>query len=405
MVTSSAQNLGQARNIISGRDSFLALGDQYLRIDPLPLVEATASTAERDSRYDRNRPIFIQYLNPEIRRCYRREYRPRTASRDLTEALNATRLSVLATDNSLIIPASYLFEVPILPQWLAEVRSLREAGHIEYTSHISDPVAYSEHKSVEYRNDTTNPYSKKTRRALTGDLLWRPRYASSAAEFIAADWLRQLEPGGQLDGTLKSLSRRWPTENEDAETVMRNVPERLEGQAFIARFVQGRLPVEMIPDERSRIDFFLSQSYLSSYLTDLDAAMLIDFSFGRLSCGVDQIPQLRSRTLSARRLTKFLRNLDILDFVLEGATWHDLIALRQSPETGLALDAVFDSGSEYQLQAALVRSKKRFRPGIAETMTTTAGRIAILAEKLLAAESFGSTMSTIGTRNSSPTKG
>ena len=30
------------------------------------------------------------------------------------------------------------------------------------------------------------------------------------------------------------------------------------------------------PEERLRIDFFLSQSYLSSYLTDLDAAMLID---------------------------------------------------------------------------------------------------------------------------------
>ena len=104
-------------------------------------------------------------------------------------------------------------------------------------------------------------------------------------------------------------------------------------------------------------------------------------------------------------MTKFLRNLDILHFVLEGATWHDLITLRQSPETGLALNAVFDPGSEYQLRAALVRSKKRFRPGIAETMTTTAGRIAILAEKLLAAESFGSTMSTIRTRDSSPTKG
>jgi hypothetical protein len=171
--------------VSAGRDSFVAGRDQYLVIGQSSLT-AWASPVD-DGLYNRERPVFVQYLNPEIRACYGRGYRPQQADADLSHALHATRLAVLCTEGPLVIPASYLFEVPIMARFLESVEALRRAGCIEYSSYMPEAGAYAGHKAREYRGDARNPYSRHARGTVLDGLAWRPRLQSSAGD-IAEDW-------------------------------------------------------------------------------------------------------------------------------------------------------------------------------------------------------------------------
>jgi hypothetical protein len=372
--------------VSANRDSYVAARDQYIRIDTLPTNSPAADYNVRDA-FDRNRPIFIQYLNPEIRACYGRNYKPRFVDRDLADMLYATRLAILATENVLCFPASYLFEVPILPAFLEAITLLRWQNCIEYCSHVPDLQAYVEHKAAEYRNDAANPYLGNGKKDITNGLAWRPRYASSAAEDIAVDWVTALGEEGLLASPLRSMATRWSRKG-DIEQLVRDVPLRLEGQAFISRFVTAVIPLQITSDEATRIGFFLSRAYLQSYLADLDAVILADFTFADLSCGVGKLKGFHDRVLSARRFDSALRYIQIYNFVHQAASWQDLLDLRQDAETGIVLRTVFDASRGELLRTAVTRARKRYRYSEAASLSEAQTRIAILADEIIAGQAF-----------------
>ncbi|MER5335284.1 hypothetical protein [Micromonospora sp. NPDC002717] len=361
---------------VAGRDLHLHVAGQQLSLYPEERF-ATPLT------YDRARPIFVQYLNPEIRSCYGR---PPTASfteTDLSQALHATRLAVLATDEHLILPASYLFEVPSLSVFLTRIRSLVVRGTVHYSSHIADLDSYVEHKAVEYRSDVRNPYELTPHRSLTDGLVWRPRYAQNTATDIGESWRAALEPDGQLAGTLTGIARRWPARLGDVETHLREVPERLDGQAFISRFVRATVPVTLDAEERARVDMFLSREYLASYLRDLDAAIVADFDFGDFSCGVRQMQApLADRGLSARSFDLGLRWLGIHEFVHRGARWRDLLSLRSTAEFGAIATATQHPVLRARLREAVIRGRKRIKLQNATTVQQAHTVVSVVASKL-----------------------
>lgn len=372
--------------VAAGRDSYVAGRDQYF------VVDQSASDgwagAVNEGSYDRERPVFVQYLNPEIRACYGRGYRPQRADADLSGVLHATRLAVLSTEGSLVIPASYLFEVPIMARFLDAVAGLRRAGCIDYASYVPEIGSYAAHKVREYRGDARNPYAGRVRRMLLEGLAWRPRLQSSAGD-IADDWRLAVTRQGIPASWLRSLTARWPARLGDAETMLSDIPARLDGQAFVGRFVRAAIPVSLTPDEVPGVDFLISRSYLKSYLADLGAVILADFAFGDLSCGLREVPGLRSRVLSARRADAALRYAGIYEYVHGMAEWPDLLRLRESPAMGIVMFGVFDGARHDVVRRAALRARKRYPPMAAVACGEAVARVDILAEEIMASSGSG----------------
>ncbi|MEU4553807.1 hypothetical protein [Micromonospora violae] len=371
------------QDVSARRDGYVAGRDLHLHVAGQQLSLYSEERFATPLTYDRARPIFVQYLNPEIRSCYGRSETTRFTEADLAQALHATRLAVLATDEELILPASYLFEVPDLSVFLTRIRSLVVRGVIHYSSHIAQLDSYVEHKAVEYRGDTRNPYELTPHRRLTDGLVWRPRYAQNTATDIGQSWGTALQTGGDLVTMLTSIARRWPTKAGDVETRLHEVPERLDGQAFIGRFVRATVPVTLGAEERARIDMFLSREYLASYLRDLDAAIVADFDFGDFSCGIRQMrAALADRVLSARSFDLGLRWLGIYDFVHRTAHWPELLSLRSTPEFGTVATATQHPVLRARLREAVIRGRKSVRFQNAATIQQALTVVAVVANKL-----------------------
>ncbi len=292
----------------------------------------------------------MQYLNPEILHVYGHPVRPGRPQISTEQAVRATRLAVLATDANLVMPASYLFEVPGIPDLLHRLRGLVALRQVAYCAPVADVTRYGEQKIAEYRADRHNPYVTPSSLAVAADLDWRPRGTSSTVRDIADRWDGALERGGELGTLTAALARRGVPERE-----LRAVPERLGEQAFISRFVAGVLPVPLRPEELSRIGWFVSKAYLASYLRDLDAMILRDLPFGDLSCGVTREPDVTA--VSARALELVLGWLGLTEFVHVTATWSDLVRLRSSPEFGSLAVASQGVDRIEALRRAVARSR------------------------------------------------
>src|SRR5690606_21811175 len=76
----------------------------------------------------------------------------------LTQALAATRLALLVTERHLLIPASYIFEIPWYRIFLGCLEPLVRVGAVRYVSPVPDLADYREMKVQEYRRDVVNPY-------------------------------------------------------------------------------------------------------------------------------------------------------------------------------------------------------------------------------------------------------
>lgn len=371
-----------ARTLTSSatRDAYAAGRDIHLRFDTLPFEYAATQETSTVGEFDRGRPVFLQYLNPEIRACYGLRSRPAYTSRQLGQVLHATRLALLVTDAYLIFPASYFFEVPSLAAYLKKIKPLTELGLLQYSSHIMDVQAYAEHKAAEYRKDENNPYLGPTARVVKHDgVIWRPRYSRSTAADIAESWSTAVVSGDLVE-TARNLAAK--ASGQDIESMLLALPDRLEGQAFVSRYVRGLIPLEIQLPDVTRLNMFLSREYIASYLTDLDALMVADFTFGDLACGADRLSDaLRSRILSARDLDRSLRWVQLFDYIHNGASWTELVALRETPEFAIFFSAAVQPNPRNQLSSASARVRRRIR-GVAHSYDDAQRLLALVADEI-----------------------
>ncbi|SPT50063.1 hypothetical protein [Actinomadura madurae] len=347
------------------RDAFVAARDIYVTA-VLGRAVAQGITGG-GSTYRRDRPLFVQYTNPEILACYGIEVRGEHAGLVLTQALEATRLALLLTERHLLIPASYIFEIPWYRIFLGCLEPLVRTGTVRYISPVPDLIDYREMKVHEYRHDPLNPYHRAGLRGICSDpdFMWAPRHGTATAVGIGDLWRDALQPGGDLHGIVRGTARRWHRPHGRVERLLARTPDRLEGQAFIARFVERTLPTRLNPAESTRLAFFLSRAYLRSYLLDMDAAVLVDLSLGDLTCGLTPaMEEMDGRLLSARRLDTVLHWLQARDFVHRFADWDELLRLRSLPEFGLIADRAYDGRSMNALRIAALEARRSsgFRP-------------------------------------------
>ncbi|PSL56494.1 hypothetical protein B0I31_103243 [Saccharothrix carnea] len=360
----------QTQVVTTARDAYVAGRDIYLN-----------GARPADPLYDRSRPVFVQYLNPEILHCYGFPLRRGESQLTTGQALYATRLAVLATDANLVMPASYLFEVPGIPRLLELLRGLVALQQVAYCAPVPDVVRYGEQKAAEYRADPQNPYVTPTSLAIAQDLVWSPRGAGSTADHIARRWDAALSRDGELARLAASLARHWPPGHREPEGELRAVPERLGEQAFVTRFVARAIPARPRPEELARIGWFVSRAYLSSYLHDLDAIILRDFPFGGLSCGVEHDPGVSA--VSARSLDLALQWLGLAEFIHVTASWAELVQLRSNPEFGSIAVASQSSDRMEGLRRAVVRSRAS-RPAEVKSLAQAESAVRIAADSLYA---------------------
>ena len=331
------------------------------------------SSEELALRDVRSRPLFVQYLNPEVLGCYGLRILD-AGNRDLlASAVRSTRLAMLATDAYLLLPASCIFEVPNSQEFLRATEPLIQVGVLRYAASIPDLDAYRDSKLLEYREDSANPYAGsppgigKWSRCLIGE----SRRVTTTVNDIRGEWSCGLAPGGPLYGVRESLSQRWEGRESHLVTELESIPRRLAGRAFIGRYVRKATRLHFTSVESLRLDFFLSWAYLKSYLFDFDANMLTDFDGYDLSCGLRADRQeLRGRLVSVRVLNIIFQAIGIYRFVYDVAGWDDLLALRAAPELAFLTLFAFKGHDLYEVRRAAVKvNAASFREATSLSMT------------------------------------
>jgi hypothetical protein len=244
--------------IFARRDAFAAARDLYLTV---VLNSLSIGPLDGERTYNRDRSVFVQYLNPEILACYGLEINGAHAGIIQLNAIRATRLAVLATDHHLIIPLSYMFEIAWINNFIRSIEPLVINGLVQYASSVPDLSDYRDIKVNEYRRDSLNPYSNfNPRRIVAHDhLIWAPRPGRSTAVDIGERWRKALSPKGDLHTLVRSTAIRQRRTQARVERILVKTPERLEGQAFIKRFVQQILPTEITAIDSSTLAFLLSK--------------------------------------------------------------------------------------------------------------------------------------------------
>ncbi|WP_424535629.1 hypothetical protein ACOZ38_36980 [Sphaerisporangium viridialbum] len=367
------------QRVMARRDAFTAARDLYVNI----LLDERRPEPAVGGSYRRERSLFIQYVNPEILACYGKDVTRGDVGQILEQSLRATRLAVLLTDAYLLFPSSYMFELPWFGVFLRAVEPLIHEGLIRHTSPTPELTAYRDMKVREYRRDENNPYSTSQRFHIEPDLAWYPHSGKPTSVGIAELWSRALTPEGGLSGVVHAVARAWHRPYGRVERAMARSPERLEGQAFVKRFVERTLPGPMPGDADSLLGLFLSAAYLRSYVRDLDTAILTDLPIGPLSCELnDSMEDMKGRVLSYRRLDLALHWLRVDHFVHRGATWKELVLLRSSAEFGMITSLLYGSGSANAFRLAIIGASRSRHFGPAATCGDALSNVAVVADQL-----------------------
>lgn len=305
----------------------------------------------------RDRPIFAQFINPEFLALHNQGnllQRPEAAKRRLEYV---TRMALLTSRIGLVLPASYLFEVPGVADFMADTREVAEVGAIQLTAPATSLDDYQSIKATEYRDDAVNLYAVGKPSTAAVDVPWRPRHGSSAGQTISNAWSQEVRPGAALSPVVESIVRANGVSYRSAARSLSTVPDRLDGRALVARFVIDAIAVPVPPSGRYAVEWLLSNKYLESYLDDLDAAVLVDFPFGSFAPMIGGSDQ---RQISAARVERVLKLLGISQAMLHRPVdWQLLLMLRDTFELDVLLPTLYEdnSPSGRWLRAAAFRQR------------------------------------------------
>lgn len=318
---------------------------------PIDFTDMTEDAASTNGSQPAGLPrvLFIQYLNPEILQLYGlgKHFDARRAARI---ALLLSRYALLVSEDTLVMPASYLFEVPFIQDFLQHLAPLRDAGLLGFTSPSPDLGQYVPVKRREYRGEQSlfPGYFDSSDEPIGTDssLLWIPRVERSSAEDITAAWRSESITGGLWERILSHSHRngRRPLAQADAE--INSVPDRLDGRAFVARHVRPLIPLPLSSRDETLISLLISRSYLESYLTELGALIMNDTPLGALDCGIPpKGPTGRVQRISWRVLAQLFGYLNLREAVEDGLSLEDLIRLRAEPPLRWLVDLLVENST------------------------------------------------------------
>ena len=308
--------------------------------------------------------IFIQYLNPEILSLYGVTQHLNDDNL-LVNSLKLTAYALLLSDDALIIPESYLFQLNFIDRFLKEVEVLRAAGILQLAGPTPDLTRYATSKKQEYRDEPTlfPKYEREDPAILKKPLVWAPRIKRSASQDISVLWRSELHINGLWREILKTKTAKDINQLYKIEDIIHSVPDDLEGKAFIYRYAKQLLEISLTLVEETQISMMISRGYLDSYLKEFDALVMNDTPIGKLDCDLPPIdPNGRMRTISYRVFFELLQILYIENCIESRLLgWRQLILLRNHTAfrwiTNLAIMSSIDPLKP--LDTAILRSKYR----------------------------------------------
>jgi nucleoside phosphorylase len=276
----------------------------------------------------------------------------------MREWIRICRYAVLLSNEGLVIPASYLFELSDVGKLLRALAPVVHAGLFGFASETADLGDYALKKRQEYRDElplfprytVNDPAPHK----LAEGLSWRPR-VSSASGAIASAWATELErSGGFWQQLLSGKGNSDRASKNRVERAIAAVPDRLEGRAFIFRFARPLIPIDLPLNTETRTKLLLSKAYLESYLSELDAVIFVDTPLGGLDCGLSRHDSRRRlQTVSWRLFYDWFQTVGIDRWIDDRLTLPDLIRLRNHPVIEwLIACTVHDENSDSALRQA-----------------------------------------------------
>lgn len=309
----------------------------------------------------RQLPVFVQYCNPELFRAlgYERVLLDKALIVSLLDS--ATRLALLITDNIVLFPVTYIFEVNGFAEFLSTASPAREMGLLGFISPSPDLEEARAAKEPEYETDPNNPYGRSGKIRNSAGLIWRPRASHTTASAISAEWMASTEENrGPVAEVAQRVAKRLNLPRDAVAMEFSQIPQKLEDQAFIGRHVRALLQHDLTPSEMRSVELFLSDSYLRSYLGDLDASILVDFSIGSMRTSVGSVAHLAPRIISVSTLNVGLARLGLDRYLLAGCHWSEFLDIRRHPMLGLIIDAIaFRAGDPITERA--IAELSRFR--------------------------------------------
>jgi hypothetical protein len=311
--------------------------------------------------------LFLQYINPEILSLYgvARRFNHQKLYKSI---LRLTKFALLLSEDILIMPASYLFEVGFISQFLKELSPLEKAGILQFASPSADLYDYANAKRVEYRDEPILfPEYAKDDSALISkgqSLSWIPRIQRSTAKDISIVWRQELyKDNGLWNKILEDQTQKQSFLPSKLETAIERIPDRLANKAFIFRYTEPLLPLLLDTQEKTQINMLICRTYLESYLEEFNAMILVDTPIGRLDCNLPQINTSGVlRTISFRALSASLKMTYLLDYIDNYLSWYELIELREQPAFRWLMDLIVINMLDPSHPLSTAMLKSRYRP-------------------------------------------
>lgn len=277
------------------------------------------------------RPLFIQFLNPEILALY--GVKLPLEKNAYLQVLQIIRYGFLISRDRIILPGSYLFEVPGIDKVLRSIALIIRAGIVYIASPSATLTLYAEQKRREYRDETLlfDRYTTRSEMNLYNDLRFSPRVARSSAVDISAAWAKEMDTGGILDYVLHNRPK-CRKNLSSLEKSISAVPYHLDGRAFITRFVLPFFPFTPMVQDVTKISFFISRVYLESYIDEYKAFIISDTPLGDLDCKLNTYSRAGElQKVSFKNFASIFETLGIRQYFERSLNWGQLIELRAKP--------------------------------------------------------------------------
>jgi nucleoside phosphorylase len=281
------------------------------------------------SENNTSRRVFLHYLNREVLIGYNAlipDYREL-----LRRTLLTTRYSLLISDLPLILSPKFAFEFPVFHRFVGALKAVSSAGLLNYSSENPDYTLELPGKQKQYYHQQ-NLFQTYFEDELIKDALsdlqsipWEPgQFSTSTTQAIVNHWLAAVGSTGLQSIILESSGKSWSPD------LLMDVPERLQGKAFIVSNVSDVLGDKFSPLQAKEINFLINSAYLRHYMKALKSDIMCDTPLGSLDYGLREHPEVSGRVLSFRKIREYMSVIGIAQSIENFLPWPDLIELRES---------------------------------------------------------------------------
>lgn len=215
------------------------------------------------------RNIFIYHLDNELHKLTSLE---RFSRHDVMWHFESIiRLAFLLTDESVIIPFSNYMESQFSFQIMRKLWDLTEFhyGNITFVSTASNIDEILEKKEKQYGKETFNNFEYKSLTQDAPSLSFREKKVSPTKDIKKA-WMSSVIDGDIIKKVIQDFPVGVPYSS--MENALSRIPDRLEGNAFIAKNVINLL--EFNSDDRKleiSTNSYITSQYIGSYLKEFNA--------------------------------------------------------------------------------------------------------------------------------------